>query len=120
MRRERSGTPDEQRLVQCPVCHGRGDACERCSGLGQVDPDEEASEDLPAQVAKCVGEFVDAWSLIQQYKVAGWLLLTGRRRSRLSESFLEALKVFGAELNRLEHEEDVEEARRSQERSQRR
>ena len=56
----------------------------------EVDDDEPLPEDL----AESCGEFLSAWAAIQSHRVAGWLLLTGRRRARLSEAFFEALQVL--------------------------
>lgn len=66
------------------------------------------SEALAVELADSCGEFLEAWSIIQTHRVAGWLLLTGRRRARLSEAFVEAVQVLDGEVNRLEHAADVE------------
>ena len=65
-------------------------------------------DELPAELAAAVGEFLEAWSGIERLGIDGWSRLCGGREP--SEELGAALGVFAGELSRLELEDEVSRA----------
>lgn len=72
-----------------------------CGGEGWIHPEPE-SEELDAEVVEGVGEFLQAWGLVQQHGPVGALCLLGEMAAGWDPGFVESMAIFDDELERQE------------------
>jgi hypothetical protein len=101
--------PATERFTKCTRCKGEhGRECVECKGMGWRELEGAALEEDTPQWWPEVGQFLRAWSLVERYGVPGWLALEAEADGTpavADECFTDALLVFTAELESLEHEQ---------------